>query len=893
MLDELKNYVQCDGDIDFLQQLQTETRKLEATLFNRRITKFFKLHDDTNLTCLRKLMTCEKNASDILQETLLQYAVKTIRVSTTRGSSFVRRPTKKVTNNNDSNRDTIDSDTIDTTTHDVTELAEVLVDILEGNVPDEEISELPEVQLDPETGRIKGKFISDNVFNLSEKSFTKFEIKLLSRGLGFVPTPEKIDRFQIKRDLEKFGRNLRLKMHFLDQPTPEFSEVPVFKPPSNWTPLIRDTPLEIYLSEIEEEIMNINEEGKNYPNLSKEERNALRDLIGDDSIVIKPADKGSAIVVWGKQDYLKECDKQLGEHEIYELCESFKPNDINNKIKTVLNVMKSKKQIDQKVFDYLLVKKPQLGRFYLLPKIHKRSFNVPGRPVISNNGTATEKISQFLDFHLKQLIPIIPHILEDTRDFLSRLNNLPAIPNGAILVSFDVVGLYPHIPHIEGIETMRRYLEKLEHLQVITDSLCKLAEIVLKDNYFQLGDRSFRQKLGTAIGTIFAPTYANIFMAGLEEKIFEARNFTPFLWLRFLDDIFCIWTQGENKLNDFFLFLNNFHKTIKFTMENSTESVNFLDVKVVKSNGRLITDLYSKPTDTHQYLHAKSCHRNSTKRAIPYGQAVRIKRICSSENTMKERLVELESWLVKRGYNSENVKPEIERVHLKSRTDLLQKRENFVDPNVITLVLTYHPALSSIHNILSRAQRHVNKSIKLSQVLTSPPRVAFRNAKTLKDRLVRSKLKSCNEIESGTFKCGSKRCEVCNVLTLGDEFESHVTKKKYKINFNFNCNSINVIYLLSCKVCGLQYVGTTTTRFRERFNQYKSNINLYRQGRRGLMQESVISHFFKENHDQNYTDITVQIIDHCDPNDKERREEFWIFVLKTLEPNGLNVKTTI
>ena len=72
------------------------------------------------------------------------------------------------------------------------------------------------------SGRLRRRFISDNVFNLSNKSSTDHEIKLLSRGLGFVTTPEKIDLWQFKQDLEKFGRNLRLKMYYLDQPTPFF-----------------------------------------------------------------------------------------------------------------------------------------------------------------------------------------------------------------------------------------------------------------------------------------------------------------------------------------------------------------------------------------------------------------------------------------------------------------------------------------------------------------------------------------------------------------------------------------------------------------------------------------------------------------------------------------------
>ena len=55
--------------------------------------------------------------------------------------------------------------------------------------------------------------------------------------------------------------------------------------------------------------------------------------------------------------------------------------------------MLRKKEIDKKLCEYLCIKRPPLGRFYLLPKIHKRTKNVPGHPGLSNNGTTTETIN--------------------------------------------------------------------------------------------------------------------------------------------------------------------------------------------------------------------------------------------------------------------------------------------------------------------------------------------------------------------------------------------------------------------------------------------------------------------------------------------------------------------
>ena len=125
---------------------------------------------------------------------------------------------------------------------------------------------------------------------------------------------------------------------------------------------------------------------------------------------------------------------------------------------------------------------------------------------------------------------------------------------------------------------MRRFLYKRKDQSVSSESLCKLTNIVLKHNYFEFGKYVYHQILGATIGTKFAPRYANIFMAGLEEEIFEKSHFQPYLWLRYLDDIFCIWTEGLENLKEFFGFLNNIHPSIKFTMEYSQKQINFLDV---------------------------------------------------------------------------------------------------------------------------------------------------------------------------------------------------------------------------------------------------------------------------------------------------------------------------
>ena len=105
--------------------------------------------------------------------------------------------------------------------------------------------------------------------------------------------------------------------------------------------------------------------------------------------------------------------------------------------------------------------------------------------------------------------------------------------------------------------------------------------------------------------------------------------------------------------------INSIHPTIKFTADWSYSSVNFLDVKVLMKDGKIITDLYVKPTDTHQYLESSSCHPYHFKKSIPYSQALRLNRICSNNAFFDQRCNELEHWLHERGYSERVVRQEI------------------------------------------------------------------------------------------------------------------------------------------------------------------------------------------------------------------------------------------
>ena len=232
-------------------------------------------------------------------------------------------------------------------------------------------------------------------------------------------------------------------------------------------------------------------------------------------------------------------------------------------------------------------------------------------------------------------------------------------------------------------------------------------------------------------------------------------------------------------------------------MDCSATEINLLGVTVTKVGNKLETNLYCKLTDTHQYFHAQSCHSNMYKGSIAYGQVVGFKRICSTEEKLNNHFEQFKQWLVKHGYRQDHVDSEIERIKLVEKTVWFKIRDKKVDDNK-TLVLTYHPSLNQLYEILRRAHKHVLKSPRLHSGLPSPPKVAFRNPKTIRDKLVRSKLKEFIYKDAGTIICGHSNCDICKISESGDQFEIAVTKKKYRINFEFDCNSCCIVYLLTC-----------------------------------------------------------------------------------------------
>ena len=250
------------------------------------------------------------------------------------------------------------------------------------------------------------------------------ERKVLSKGLSFIPTSAKNNRNKTNVDLQRFYRRVKLHAYFNDpdKPISENSDVTkeysVFnkykKAASSWTPTDVHPSISRFILRCNEDISRIHRR-KHHSNFTKEEHQALDHLKNNEDILIKKADKGGAVVVWKKDLYIAEGERQLNDVESYQVLDSDNTNENNRIVEEFI-----KAEIDQDRLPpeakVLIQRKPRCSIFYMLPKIHKVG-NL-GRPIVSTCNCPTELISSYVDDVLQPIVSQLPSFCKDSTDAL-------------------------------------------------------------------------------------------------------------------------------------------------------------------------------------------------------------------------------------------------------------------------------------------------------------------------------------------------------------------------------------------------------------------------------------------------------------------------------------------
>ena len=458
------------------------------------------------------------------------------------------------------------------------------------------------------------------------------------------------------------------------------------------------------------------------------------------------------MVIMSKNLYINEAQRQLQNPKYYKPLDYPLHPETATTLDRQLSNLAALGYITNKQYNFL---RPDFNKmtsryFYLLPKIHKPITSWPnphmpaGRPIVSDCGSESSKICEFIDHFLQPVSNKHESFIKDTYKFISKIRDQTIDPSW-LLISADVESLYTNMQIDRILESIREVFQEFPDLSRANEAILSLMETTLKNNDFEFNGQFCLQVCGIAMGRKYSPTAANIYLREFDHKAMREFEIKPHLYSRFLDDIFAVWPNTRQQLTAYQDYLNSLIPGIKVTFEIREQIISFLDTQVYKTfneEGKCVlkTKVFFKPTDTHQLLHRSSFHPKHIFLGITKSPFIRFKRISSSFYDYSHSSNTLIKVLAQRGYNRRGLQRL--KMQIWNNYSAIPKRDNpeaLLDalnaPEIIPILTPF----DNFHSILNRKwcrETRNNPVLKEARIIA-----AYKRHKNLGDLLVRGRLK--------------------------------------------------------------------------------------------------------------------------------------------------------
>jgi len=522
---------------------------------------------------------------------------------------------------------------------------------------------------------------------LSEKyQPTPLEKAVLSLGLNFIPTPALSTKEAMLKEFDEFANSLRRRKRLLKSridPTVCTNNIYIalrklkIKNPTNTlmeSPLPANSPLENFLAISRfslSEMLDKSTKQIKSNRASNQIRKALLSLKRNKGIVIKPSYKNLGVCIMDVDFYMNECYRQLNDETAYTKYTTHPNyNGIFATLRRILfthNFLYNKDNSLTYLAKFLLrpqiMKEFKIGKFYILPKIHKPKFS--GRPIVNCIETFTSFTSRLVDKLLQPIMKSFRTFIQDSNELILHLDSMK-FQKDVVFFTADVVNLYPLIDINAGLTELTEALNL--HNTPNSDFIIKLAKWTLNNNYFTFDNKIFKQTKGVAMGQSIAVSFACIYMSMLEMKCFKKCKSLrpsfqfPLYFKRYIDDIFSIWKSRSDA--EFFNSEMNkkMHPNIELTSTFSNFSCIFLDVQIFKGSsfahsGLLDVVLYQKPINKYQYIPYTSFHTRHVFKSFISSELNRYICKCTSPHDFLSIKRQFYTRLIRRGYPDSFLKP--------------------------------------------------------------------------------------------------------------------------------------------------------------------------------------------------------------------------------------------
>ena len=278
-----------------------------------------------------------------------------------------------------------------------------------------------------------------------------------------------------------------------------------------------------------------------------------------------------------------------------------------------------------------------------------------------------------------------------------------------------------------------------------------------------------------------------------------------------------------------------------------------------------------------------------------------MKRICSENDELISNLSQLKSTLISRGYNEDHINDQFDKVNTIDRETTLRYKEKSHKLMKTPFITTFNKQNPNIKQIIDKNWNLLKLDKQTAKAFIDKPIIAYRRNKNLRDILGQTTI-SNNKVKKPQGRpigyCHPCKPNLknlcCKQLNNTNKITSSKTKTSYTIRHNSTCKSSHLIYVMHCTKCNIQYVGKSEPTFEIRLNNHRTDAYNPNANKTII---PACKHFHADDHDFNrdakFT-IVETIQDKNLPNKEKRslllkRENFWILLLKTLKPDGLNI----
>ena len=330
--------------------------------------------------------------------------------------------------------------------------------------------------------------------------------------------------------IDRFRRPIRINYWLRDHAIPTREYIPQLYVPSGWDP----GPVDLDTSDVEIRLMDFandleatakaRQRAPRHNNLSAQQYRTLHAIKNDRRFIVILSDKNLGPAIMEREDYKRRVltDHLLNAKAYEQLTEASakaRMETTQQKLEVLLKQHeRALSQGEQDYFDCSLDSKAKakhrILQFYITAKVHKLPWG--SRPVVACVASYNEVWSVWLDYRMKELLPLSRTYLRDSEQVLSELNALGRLTPNAKLFTADAVSMYTNIDTTHAISVFKEWFVQFpdETPQGFPTKLfLRVLEIIMTSNIFQFDDTYWVQTSGTAMGTSAACMYATLYYA--------------------------------------------------------------------------------------------------------------------------------------------------------------------------------------------------------------------------------------------------------------------------------------------------------------------------------------------------------------------------------------------